>query len=75
MLINNPGYSTSLKERLPNRDYLKKKKSQEAFYIKAKINSQLAEQLKYLNRKPHPKNASIVEIPTKDDARRACSSL
>jgi hypothetical protein len=75
MIINSPGYASSLKERLPNRDYLKKKKSQEAFYIKAKLNSQLAEQLKYLSRKPHPRTTSIVEVPTKEDPRRVCSSL
>lgn len=75
MIINNPGYSGSLKERHPNRDYLKKKKSQEAFYIKAKLNSQLAEQLRYLSRKPHPRNTSNVEIPSKEDPRRACNSL
>lgn len=75
MIINNPGYGGSLKERHPNRDYLKKKKSQEAFYIKAKLNSQIAEQLKYLNRNPNPKNSSIVEISSKEDPRRTCSCL
>jgi hypothetical protein len=75
MIINNPGYGGSLKERHPNRDYLKKKKSQEAFYIKAKLNSQLAEQLKYLSRKPNTRNISTVEIQPKEDPRRACSSL
>jgi hypothetical protein len=77
MIINSSGYGGSSKERNSNRDYLKKKKSQEAFYIKAKLNSQLGEHLKYLHpRKSQAKvSTSMVEISTKEDPRRACSSL
>ena len=41
MIINNSSYANSSKDKGYNRDYLKKKKSHEAFYVKAKLNSQM----------------------------------
>lgn len=41
MIINNSSYVNPSKDKSYNRDYLKKKKSHEAFYVKAKLNAQM----------------------------------
>ena len=41
MIINNSSYVNPSKDKSYNRDYLKKKKSNEAFYVKAKLNAQM----------------------------------
>jgi hypothetical protein len=63
MIISAGSYASSLKEKGYNRDYLKKKKSQEAFYVKAKLSSQLGEHIKPLHlRKPQPRGSSLAYI-------------
>lgn len=41
MIINNSCYVNPSKDKSYNRDYLKKKKSNETFYVKAKLNAQM----------------------------------
>jgi hypothetical protein len=74
-MIINSSYGTGTKDKNCNREYLKKKKSHEAFYIKAKTNSQLGEQLKYLqSRKSQARvSTSLIEINPKEDCKRVGS--
>lgn len=75
MLTNNSNYLSGNRDKLGTRDYLKKKKSQQAFLMKAKLNSQLNDQLKYLqSRKSQSKlSSSLVEIEHKDSSKRIAS--